>query len=96
MTEVAVTNPPWLDEETPESVLREEEVDMDDTDDEDWVPAEDGSTTGVSLLAGELATTPAPAGTGDSRLALIQGCNKISSMEILSTGLSLRHFLTKS
>ncbi len=91
---VAAALPLLLDEEAPESVPREEEVDIDETDEEDWAQAGDAwapSTDGETWSATQAAT-----GRPDSRWAVIQGWRRISSMDILSTGLSLRHRFTRS
>lgn len=78
--------------ESEDDIEDDEHVDMDETDEE---LVADGTTTDGAAVEVAVAAG-AETAAKFSRLADIQGCWRISSMEILSVGLSRKHRRTRS
>ena len=76
--------------ESVDDIDKDEDVDMDEIEDEG-----DGTAGAAVDVAADVAAG-AEAAAKFSRLADIQGCWRISSMEILSAGRSLKHRRTRS
>ncbi len=74
-----------------EDIEELDDVDIDETEEDEVVAATDDAADDEAVaVAGDEGAVRF------SRFAVIQGCWRISSIEIRSAGLSLRHFLTRS